>query len=184
MLHETHTGPLRVLNFTPRGRYYGSITTSAFYPLVVAELWHWTGEKARVAPFIDPALKALTRLDEHSDLTGDGFYDYQTRLRQGVVHQAWRDSRGAIVQDDGSTTRRANNENVSTTPSGTSKTTRSPWVSTATLRFRRKRSGASTCAVLRKRGPLHVVRQPSPWSLTAAFAERVRGMLAGLLPGN
>jgi glycogen debranching enzyme len=45
MLHEAHTGPLEVLNFNPRSRYYGSITTSGFYPVLVSELWHWTGDR-------------------------------------------------------------------------------------------------------------------------------------------
>jgi glycogen debranching enzyme len=50
MLHEAHTGPVAALNYTPKGRYYGSITTSGFYPFVVAQLWHWTGDKAFVKP--------------------------------------------------------------------------------------------------------------------------------------
>lgn len=41
MLHEAHTGPLAILNFNPRRRYYGSVTTSGFFPVVLAELWHW-----------------------------------------------------------------------------------------------------------------------------------------------
>ncbi len=43
MLHEAHTGPLAMLNYNPRSRYYGAATTSSFYPVVVSELWHWTG---------------------------------------------------------------------------------------------------------------------------------------------
>src|SRR5205823_488639 len=45
MLHQSDTGPLATLNFNPLARYYGSITTSGFFPVVVSELWHWTGEK-------------------------------------------------------------------------------------------------------------------------------------------
>jgi glycogen debranching enzyme len=102
MLHEAHTGPLARLNMTPRGRYYGSVTTSGFYPVVVAELWHWTGDKALVRSLIEPALKALQWLDAYGDLDGDGFYEYQTRSTQGVTHQAWKDSGDAIVYEDGS----------------------------------------------------------------------------------
>ncbi|MFZ0859306.1 MAG: hypothetical protein WAN18_01400 [Candidatus Sulfotelmatobacter sp.] len=32
MLHEAHTGPLAILNYNPRSRYYGAATTSGFYP--------------------------------------------------------------------------------------------------------------------------------------------------------
>jgi glycogen debranching enzyme len=101
MLHEAHTGPLEVLNLNPRRRYYGSITTSGFYPVVVSELWHWTGDKDLIRPLVDPMLKSLRWLDERSDLDGDGFYEYKTRSSQGSKHQAWKDSRDAIVYEDG-----------------------------------------------------------------------------------
>jgi glycogen debranching enzyme len=101
MLHEAHTGPLAMLNFNPRRRYYGSVTTSGFYPLVVAELWRWTGDRELIRPLIGPALAALRWLDEEADLDGDGFYEYQTRSTQGVTNQAWKDSGDAIVDEDG-----------------------------------------------------------------------------------
>jgi glycogen debranching enzyme len=100
MIHEAHTGPLAVLNFIPQGRYYGSVTSSGFYPFVVAQLWHWTGEKKLVEPFLEPALAGLRWLDEHSD--DDGFCEYQTRSEKGVQNQAWKDSDDAIVYEDGS----------------------------------------------------------------------------------
>lgn len=99
MIHEAHTGPLPSLNLNPRGRSYGSITTSGFYPLVVAELWHWTGDLDRVRPLVGPALDALRWLDRSS--CRDGFYEYQTRSPQGVIHQGWKDSADAIVDEEG-----------------------------------------------------------------------------------
>jgi glycogen debranching enzyme len=101
MIHEAHTGPLEALQYNPRGRYYGSITTSGFYPVVVSELWHWTGDKELVRPFIEPMLESLRWLDEYSDLDGDGFYEYQTRSKMGTKHQAWKDARDAIVDEEG-----------------------------------------------------------------------------------
>jgi hypothetical protein len=52
-----------------------------------------------------------------------------------------------------------------------------------TLRVYRKESGASDYEVLNKRGRLHVIRRPSPWSLTASSAERLKDALTSLLPG-
>ena len=91
MIHEVH--------FDERGRNYGSITTSGLYAFTLAELWHWTGDRELVRPFIDPALRALDWLDRER-LHG-GFYTYQTRSPHGVKHQAWKDAPGAIVYDDG-----------------------------------------------------------------------------------
>jgi glycogen debranching enzyme len=92
---------LATLGENPRRRYYGSITTSGFYPVIVAELWHWTGDRERVRPFLRPALDALAWLDRDSDRDRDGFYDYKTRSPQGVVHQGWKDSGDAIVDEEG-----------------------------------------------------------------------------------
>jgi glycogen debranching enzyme len=55
---------------------------------------------------------------------------------------------------------------------------------TVDIRFYRQQDGKSDYEVLEKRGRLHVVRQPSPWSLTAEFGERVRDAIESLLPGN
>lgn len=49
-----------------------------------------------------------------------------------------------------------------------------------TLRFHRK-GKESAYEILEQRGTLHVLRQPSPWSLTAGFAERVKDVLTSLL---
>lgn len=100
MLHEAHTGPLEVLNFNPRARYYGSATTSGFYPFVLSELWHWTGDLDLVRPLIDPAMKAIA-WKETQDFNGDGLYEYQTRSIMGTENQGWKDSWDAIIYEDG-----------------------------------------------------------------------------------
>jgi glycogen debranching enzyme len=101
MLHEAHDGPLEVLQFNPRARYYGSITTSGFFPVVLSELWHWTGNREAVRPLVQAALDSLRWLDRYADRDGDGFYEYETRSLQGVKHQAWKDSADAVVDDTG-----------------------------------------------------------------------------------
>ena len=101
LLHEAHTGPTALLGVNPRQRYYGSITTSGFYPVVLAELWHWTGDRELVERLLPTALGGLEWLDRDSDRDADGFYEYRTRSSDGVKHQAWKDSRDAIVDADG-----------------------------------------------------------------------------------
>lgn len=101
MLHEAHTGPLASLFYNPRTRYYGAATTSSFYPVVLSELWRWTGDKSLVMPLLKPALKGIRWKDEYTDLFGDGFYDYRTLSSQGNKNQGWKDSGDAIVYEDG-----------------------------------------------------------------------------------
>ncbi len=55
--------------------------------------------------------------------------------------------------------------------------------SRVSIRFYREREG-SDYEVLEKEGRLHVVRQPSPWSVTAGFGERVKDAITSLLPGK
>lgn len=101
MIHEMHTDPLSELNYIPRARYYGATTTSAFYPVAVSLLWHWTGNKALVARYIEPALKCFEWLRKYGDSNDDGFYDYKSRSKMGVRNQGWKDSSDAIVYPDG-----------------------------------------------------------------------------------
>lgn len=99
MMHEIHTGPLSALNYNPHARDYDSVTTSGFYPFVLAQLWHWTGDKALVAPFLDSAIACVQWLNDGEK---DGFCAYQTHSVQGMKNQSWKDSGDAIVYEDGS----------------------------------------------------------------------------------
>jgi hypothetical protein len=52
------------------------------------------------------------------------------------------------------------------------------------LIFQRDEDGRTDYRVLDKCGTLHVIRQPSPWSLTAGAGERIRDVIESLLPGH
>lgn len=101
IVHEVHTDPLSVLNFRPKGAYFGSISGSFLYPLLLSELWHWTGDLDLLRSYIEPARRALESADRYS-LDETGFYRYQTHSEQGMKNQGWKDSGDAIVYPDGS----------------------------------------------------------------------------------
>jgi glycogen debranching enzyme len=100
IVHEAHTDPLAILNFNPRALYFGTANAPFLYPIVLSEVWHWTGNKERVRPFIKPALEALAWADKYS--RKGGFYKYKRHSTQGLKNQGWKDSRDAIVYPDGS----------------------------------------------------------------------------------
>ncbi|HEX3104439.1 MAG TPA: glycogen debranching N-terminal domain-containing protein [Terriglobales bacterium] len=100
IVHEMHTDPLSVLNFRPKARYYGSASGAFLYPILLCELWHWTGDLELIGPFVDAAVRAVKSADEHS-LDETGFYRYQTKSDQGMKNQGWKDSSDAIVYPDG-----------------------------------------------------------------------------------
>ena len=99
--HEAHTDPLAVLNFNPRALYFGTANAPFLYPILASTVWHWTADKERIRPLIKPALDALAWADKYS-LHENGFYKYQTRSKQGMKNQGWKDSSDAIVYPDGS----------------------------------------------------------------------------------
>jgi glycogen debranching enzyme len=104
IVHEMHMDPLSVLNFRPKALYFGSISGSFLYPLLISELWHWSGNLDLVRPFVKHAIRALEWADTYS-LDDTGFYRYQTHSEQGMKNQGWKDSEDAIVYPDGSQVR-------------------------------------------------------------------------------
>jgi hypothetical protein len=54
--------------------------------------------------------------------------------------------------------------------------------SAISIRFYREKDGSSDYGILNQQGTLHLLRQPSPWSLTADFGERLKDALMSLTP--
>ena len=54
---------------------------------------------------------------------------------------------------------------------------------TADLEFRRDQAGRTDYRVLDVRGELRIIRQPSPWSLTTSFGERLIDAISSLAAG-
>ncbi len=100
MLHEAHTGPLGALRYKPNARDYFELSASALYPFAVAQRGQWTGDRAAVAPLVEPALRALRWLDREA-CDPRGFYAIATRSPDGIRNQAWKDSDDALVDEDG-----------------------------------------------------------------------------------
>ena len=101
-VHELHTDPRSLLNYTPHARYYGGVTASIYYPVVASAVWHWTASKELVRRYINPALKGLAWADKYLHDAGNRFYRYCTHSDQGERNQGWKDSDDAIVNADGS----------------------------------------------------------------------------------
>lgn len=99
--HEVHSDPLSALQFRPKNLYYGSVSSCLLFPIAVAELWHWTGDKDLIRKYVAAAIRAIHWADTYS-LDSTNFYRYQTHSEQGLKNQGWKDSGDAIVYADGS----------------------------------------------------------------------------------
>lgn len=102
LIHELRRGPLADLGITAQRGYYGTQTTAAMFPLVLSELWHWTGDDDILQRHRPTAERALEWARRYGDLDGDGFLEYRQRSPVGIKNQAWKDSHEAIRHADGS----------------------------------------------------------------------------------
>ena len=73
-------------------RYYGTVDATPLYLVLLSEVWRWTNDTALVRDLHEPALRALSWIDEHGDLDGDGFVEYRRRSERGLANQSWKDS--------------------------------------------------------------------------------------------
>ena len=101
LIHEVRKGPLADLHLTAQSAYYGTQTTAALFPLVMTELWHWTGDTEVLRRYRPTAERALEWAERHGDLDGDGFLEYRQRSPVGIKNQGWKDSDEAIRYPDG-----------------------------------------------------------------------------------
>jgi glycogen debranching enzyme len=100
--YQMRTGPLALLNVNPYAAYYADFASPLMFVIALANLYAWTGDRARVRRFWDAARRILDWSREYGDADGDGYLEYQTRSTKGTKNQGWKDSGDAIIYDDGS----------------------------------------------------------------------------------
>jgi glycogen debranching enzyme len=102
LLHEIRFGELAATGKVPHSPYFGAADTTPLFLVVLDEYERWTGDAALVRELEGSARAALAWIDEHGDLDGDGYVEYQTRNpRTGLVNQCWKDSWNSILFADG-----------------------------------------------------------------------------------
>lgn len=101
MVHQARHGPLSKLEKDPFSGYYGDWSTSPDYLIFLGQYLTWTGDVETVRRLVPAARQALDWLDRYADLDGDGFIEYETRSKQGVKNQGWKDSDTAVVDEHG-----------------------------------------------------------------------------------
>ena len=102
ILHELRHGELTHFRQRPHSPYYGSADSTPLFLIVLDEYERWTGDRATVKELEPAARAALTWIEQHGDLDGDGYLEYRTRNpRTGLENQCWKDSWNSIVHPDG-----------------------------------------------------------------------------------
>lgn len=101
IFHEVRRGELANIRAIPHTPYFGSADSTPLYLIMISEIFKWTGDIEMVRSMTDAIDQALSWIDEYGDIDGDGFVEYETRSRRGLVNQGWKDSGNSVVHADG-----------------------------------------------------------------------------------
>jgi glycogen debranching enzyme len=101
ILHEIRKGELAGSGELPHTPYFGSVDATPWFLIVLAQYFRWTNDLGFVKELLPAAEAALTWIDEHGDIDGDGFVEYRSRSPRGLLNQGWKDSEDSVVHVDG-----------------------------------------------------------------------------------
>jgi len=101
ILHELRLGELTVLGERPHSPYYGTHDATPLFLILLDEYERWAGDRDFVRSLQPAAMKALEWIERYADRDGDGYLEYQTRSKEGLANQCWKDSWNSILFRDG-----------------------------------------------------------------------------------
>ena len=101
ILHEIRKGELAGAGDLPHTPYFGSVDSTAWFLIVLAQYFRWTNDLDFVKEMLPAAEAALSWIDEYGDMDGDGFVEYRSRSPSGLHNQGWKDSEDSVAHADG-----------------------------------------------------------------------------------
>jgi glycogen debranching enzyme len=101
IFHEVRRGELANIRAIPHTPYFGSADSTALYLILISDILKWTGDIEFIRSLVDSINLALLWIDEYGDSDGDGFVEYETKSRRGLVNQGWKDSGNSVIHTDG-----------------------------------------------------------------------------------
>lgn len=101
IMHEMRCGEMARAGETPHTPYYGSVDSTLWFIILLAEYIKWTGDRQFFTELSGPLAKALEWCEKYGDLDGDGYIEYLCRSEKGLVNQGWKDSWDGVVDPGG-----------------------------------------------------------------------------------
>lgn len=105
ILHELRIGELARMGEIPHTPYYGTVDATLLFLILVGQHAAWTGELTLFHELRKQIERALEWAERYGDLDGDGYIEYRSTSKKGLINQGWKDSGDAIVNEDGSLAR-------------------------------------------------------------------------------
>ena len=101
IIHEMRKGEMAALGETPFQRYYGTVDATPLFVILAGRYFCRTNDFAFIKSIWESIRAAVRWIDDFGDADGDGFVEYESHNRQGLVHQCWKDSDDSIFHADG-----------------------------------------------------------------------------------
>jgi glycogen debranching enzyme len=89
------------LNEIPQTPYYGTVDATPLFLILIARHAHWTGQTTLFNDLRENIEAALEWISEYADQNRDGYIEYQSRSKGGLINQGWKDSGNSMVNADG-----------------------------------------------------------------------------------
>ncbi|GAA5202252.1 glycogen debranching N-terminal domain-containing protein [Rugosimonospora acidiphila] len=99
--HELRRGESSQLGDAPYTPYYGSHDSTPLFLILLDEYERWSADAELVRELEPNARRALAWIEGPGDRDGDGYLEYQTRSKQGLRSQCWKDSWNSVLFADG-----------------------------------------------------------------------------------
>lgn len=101
ILHSLRIGEMARSGLVPHNPYYGSVDATPLFLVLVARHAAWRGSLELFSSLRSNIEAALEWIDEYGDLNRDGYIEYASSSKRGIINQGWKDSGDAIVSEDG-----------------------------------------------------------------------------------
>ncbi|PKM81550.1 MAG: amylo-alpha-1,6-glucosidase [Firmicutes bacterium HGW-Firmicutes-14] len=101
ILHEMRFGEMARSGELPHTPYYGSVDSTLWFIILLADYINWTGDINFFGEMAQPLAQALMWCENYGDMDDDGYIEYRCRSEKGLFNQGWKDSWDALVDKKG-----------------------------------------------------------------------------------
>ncbi|MDN5348473.1 MAG: hypothetical protein PWP65_2038 [Clostridia bacterium] len=101
ILHELRFGEMARCNEVPHTPYYGSVDSTLWFIIMLAETYRWTQDDNFLQEMAEALKGCLHWCRWYGDLDGDGYIEYLSESSVGLTNQGWKDSWDGVVDADG-----------------------------------------------------------------------------------
>lgn len=101
IMHELRFGEMARAGEVPHTPYYGSVDSTLWFIILLAEYVKWAGDRGFFTEMAEPLAKALEWCEKYGDLDGDGYIEYQCQSAKGLANQGWKDSWDGVIDRHG-----------------------------------------------------------------------------------